>query len=107
MHKMRIYKIFNLLKINILIIFILIINSYIASAQLFDAGQNPPGLKWRQINTQHFQLLYPALLELEAQRMANSLDYIIGRVSRSINKDPKRITVILQNQTTCGSRGNF
>jgi len=99
MHKMRIYKIVNLLKINTLILFILIINSYIASAQLFDAGQNPPGLKWRQINTQHFQLLYPALLELEAQRMANSLDYIIGRVSRSINKDPKRITVILQNQT--------
>jgi hypothetical protein len=99
MYKLRKYKIVNIHIISILTLFILSINLYNAKAQLFDTGQNPPGLKWRQINTQHFQLLYPALLELEAQRMANSLDYIIGRVSRSINKDPKRITVILQNQT--------
>ena len=99
MYKFRKYKIVNILIISILTLFILSINLSITKAQLFDTGQNPPGLKWRQINTQHFQLLYPALLELEAQRMANSLDYIIGRVSRSINKDPKRITVILQNQT--------
>ncbi len=99
MYKLRKYKIFNIHIISILTLFILSINLYTAKAQLFDTGQNPPGLKWRQINTKHFQLLYPALLELEAQRMANSLDHIIGRVSRSINKDPKRITVILQNQT--------
>jgi len=72
MYKLRKYKIVNMHLISILTLFILSINLSIAKAQLFDTGQNPPGLKWRQINTKHFQLLYPALLELEAQRMANS-----------------------------------
>lgn len=90
---------FKILYFSILCIFILSINLQNAQAQFFDGGQNPPGLHWRQIRTQHFQILYPTLLEGEAQRMANSLDFMIQRISRSLNKEPRAITVILQNQT--------
>lgn len=90
---------YKLLYISILYFFILTINSQKANAQFFDGGQNPSGLHWRQIRTQHFQILYPTLLESEAQRMANSLDFMIQRVSHSLNKEPRAISVILQNQT--------
>ncbi len=97
-------KIDNFLKNKVLIIsylalFILSINLTTAEAQILDGGQNPPGLNWRQINTENFQILYPSSLQLEAQRVANSLHYFIDKISKTLNKKPRRISVILQNQT--------
>ncbi|MFM6975924.1 MAG: TolB family protein [Sphingobacteriaceae bacterium] len=69
------------------------------NAQILDGGQNPPGIKWREISTENFQILYPTLLETEAQRMANSLDFMIKKISHTLNKKPRSITIILQNQT--------
>lgn len=89
----------KLLIISYLTAFILIINTGLLKAQILDGGQNPPGIKWRQINTENFQILYPSPLEKEAQRMANTFDYMINKISRSLNKKPRSITIILQNQT--------
>lgn len=71
-----------------------------AFSQIFSADQNPPTLKWKQINTDNFQLIYPLTTEKEAQKMANTLESIIVRVSKSLNKKPKKISIILQNQGT-------
>ena len=70
-----------------------------ANAQIFDSEQNPPGVKWSQINTTNFQVIYPAELETEAQRMANTLEAIISSVSKTLNKKPRKISIILQNQS--------
>lgn len=86
--------------INILFIFILTISSHIANAQFFDSEQNPPSLKWRQIITPGFQIIYPAAMESEAQRMANTLDRLMDQVSKSLCKQPQKISIILQNQGT-------
>ena len=86
--------------ISILILIILISISPTATAQLFDSDQNPPTLKWRQINTPDFQILYPDEFETEAQRMANTLQNIISNVSHTLKIKPRKITVILQNQST-------
>ena len=69
-------------------------------AQLFDSEQNPPSIKWLQINTPNFQIIYPTGLNTEAQRMANTLESIMPRVSQSLKIKPKKISVILQNQST-------
>ncbi len=87
------------LLISYLCINIFSINLYKVQAQIFEGGQNPPGIKWRQINTENFQILYPDSIETEAQRIANSLDYMIQKISHSLNKKPRRISIILQNQT--------
>lgn len=61
--------------------------------------QNPTGLKWYQINTPKFRVVYPKGFESEAQRMANTLQTIYGPVSRSLEKEPRPISIVLQNQT--------
>jgi len=90
----------KILIINILYIFISIYTSHVAYSQVFDSSQNPPGLKWRQINTENFQIIYPSQLEYEAKRMSGMLDMLIGKVSASLKKPPRKISIILQNQGT-------
>ena len=85
-------------KIKCLICLIFTITSSSAFSQLFSAGQNPPSVKFKQINTAQFQIIYPTLLENEAQRMANVLTHIIGDVSKSLGQKPKPISIILQTQ---------
>ena len=67
-------------------------------SQIFNAKQNPPGIKWKQIRTDNFQIIYSEELEVEAQRMSNTLEHLITGVSKSLNKKPRPITIILQNQ---------
>jgi hypothetical protein len=61
--------------------------------------QNPTGIKWYQINTPKFRVVYPGGFEREAQRMANTLQTIYGPVSRTLEKEPRPISIVLQNQT--------
>lgn len=68
-------------------------------AQIFNSEQYPPSVKWAQINTPGFRIIYPTELGSEAQRMAATLDHIVYAVSKSLNKKPRRISIILQNQT--------
>ncbi|HQS06805.1 MAG TPA: hypothetical protein PLT16_14365, partial [Daejeonella sp.] len=91
-------SIFNSLYISIFISFILCLNIVTVFAQFFDAEQNPPGVKWMQIRTENFQIIYSGELSDEAKRMANTLEHLIDGVSKSLNKRPRPITIILQNQ---------
>ncbi len=61
--------IFKTLYISIITLFILSVNTHYATGQIFDSQQNPPELKWMQINTPKFQILYPTPLKKEAERM--------------------------------------
>ena len=61
---------------------------------------NPPSLKWYQINTPNFRVLYPEGFEAQAQRMANTFETIREPEARTIGTLPKKISVILQNQST-------
>lgn len=85
--------------ISILSTIILCFNSLHGFSQFFGNEQNPPGVKWEQINTSNFQIIYPIMLTDEAQRMANTLEHIINGVSKSLNKTPRKISIILQNQS--------
>jgi hypothetical protein len=92
------YKIYKTLLISILSILTLSTTSLKVFGQIFDASQNPPSVKFKQINTPAFQIIYPTLFEAEAQRMANTLDAIIIDVSKSLGHQPKPISIILQTQ---------
>jgi len=61
---------------------------------------NAPSLKWYQLNTTHFRILYPLGYELQAQRMANTLEYIHAPESKTMGASPRKISLILQNQTS-------
>lgn len=61
---------------------------------------NPPSLKWKKITTPNFRVLYPEGFDVQAQRMANTLEHIRIPESTSLGKPPRRFSVILQNQTS-------
>lgn len=61
---------------------------------------NAPSVKWYQINTPHFRLLYPKGFDAQAQRMANTLETIREPEGKTIGSVPRKISVILQSQST-------
>ncbi len=72
-----------------------------ASAQESVVQQtNAPFLKFYQINTPYFKILYPKGFEIQAQRMANTLDRIHDPESATMGVRPKKIPIILQNQSS-------
>jgi hypothetical protein len=83
-----------------LFLFILFIGFLNASyAQYFQTGQDPAYIKWRQINTLNFQIIYPDYYENQAQKLASVMEkvYLVG--GKSLNYKPKKISIILHTQT--------
>lgn len=60
---------------------------------------NPPSLKWFQVNTPHFRVIYPRGFDAQAERVANSLEHIREEEAKSLGTVPRKISVILQNQS--------
>ena len=63
------------------------------------AQQSPPGLDWQQIRTERFNVVFPAAIAADAQRVANTLEHIYGPVSRTLRGQRKPLDVVLVNQT--------
>lgn len=86
------------LVIKLLTSLILTISIHKADAQVFGGEQNPFSVKWRQINTSGFKIIYPSELETEAQRMAGTIRYIFPSVGRSLNVRKTTIPIVFQNR---------
>ncbi len=63
------------------------------------SATNPASLKWYQLNTPNFRLLYPQGFDVQAQRMANTLESIREPEAKTIGSLPKKISVVLQSQS--------
>ncbi len=68
-------------------------------AQYFQTGQDPASIKWRQINTKNFQLIYPDYYELQAQKLASIMEKVYAYRSKSMHYSPRPISIILHTQT--------
>lgn len=60
---------------------------------------SPASMKWYQINTNNFRVLYPYGFEREAQRVANTLEHIREPEAKSLEAMPKKISVVLHSQS--------
>ncbi len=79
-----------------LITSILIINSLLSYCQIFDNEQANPKVKWMQINTEKFRLIFPEKFSPTAPRVANNLENQLIEASYDLNRKTKKIDVILQ-----------
>ncbi len=77
-----------------------LISIQLSSQAVAPLGQSPPRLKWKQIQTHHFQIIFPSEIENDAQRIANALDNAYKDVAASLKSLPRKIPIVLQNQTT-------
>ncbi|MEM7552238.1 MAG: hypothetical protein AAF363_21315 [Bacteroidota bacterium] len=64
------------------------------------ANTNRPSLRWKQIQTEYFQVIFPEGFESEGKRIANTLDFIYHPVSKTLDVKPRKYPVILQNRNS-------
>jgi hypothetical protein len=79
--------------------FLLLAISTHSFAQFYQSGQDPASVKWKQINTSNFQVIFPSEFEKEANRLANTLEYLYDHVSQTLKHKPRKISVLLHSQS--------
>ncbi len=81
-------------------LFVLFIWSAQLNAQYFLNGQEPASVKWKQIKTEDFQIIYPSNYSEQAQYYINVLKLSQPAINASYQSHLRRISIILHNNTT-------
>jgi hypothetical protein len=79
---------------------LLLLATQAAAQSLPVIPQNPPSLRWQEVRTPHFRVLYPAGLDTAAQRTVQRLEAVHGPEGTTLGVQAKPIAVVMQNQTT-------
>jgi len=79
------------------LVFLLLMAGIPLSGQYYEGGQDPAGIKWQQIKTPHFNIIYPESFGSEGERLANLMENAYQLVSKTLANKPKRIAVIVHN----------
>lgn len=82
--------------INILTTIILSIVSYTANGQIIDNDQAHSSIKWRQIDTENFRLVFPNTFENAAKKLALQLPKTQWESRMNLKTSPPKITLVLQ-----------
>ncbi|MCD6120458.1 MAG: hypothetical protein J7K04_01315 [Spirochaetales bacterium] len=61
------------------------------------SAQYVPGIQWREIDTAHFRIIFPAELKTEAQRVANLMEHVYGPIGKTLKSSPGRFKLLLTN----------
>lgn len=86
------------MKKYIILVFILL-NFYLANAQFYSTGQDRASLKWREITTEKFQLIYPDYFEEEGQRIANLVSELYECSSKTLEHKPKKVSILFHTES--------
>ena len=78
---------------------ILLLFSLTVTAQYYDTGQDPASLKWLQINTKRFKVIYPEQYGKEGVEFARSLDRAYSDLSLLFQEKEFRIPVVIHSFT--------
>lgn len=68
-------------------------------AQFYLSGQDPSSLRWKQIQTSHFRLIFPLQYHQKAHRLAGLLEHTYPKVRTDLNSNSKKSDVILHTQS--------
>src|SRR5690554_537027 len=82
-----------------ILLLIIILNFINAWSQYYQTGQDSASIKWKQINTKHFRLIFPDYYEQQAKKLAGNLDIVYPFGSYSLKHNPAKIPVLLHTQT--------
>jgi len=83
-----------------LLLFFLIFTPLNITAQYYSSGQEPASVRWRQINTENFKLVFPDGYEASATYIANTLEYAAKLDTVSFSVRPGKIPVLIHNFTS-------
>lgn len=89
------------MRVRIIILNILfVLLSQAAYSQYYDTGQDPASLKWVQIKTERFRIIYPEKYGEAGIDFAKSLDDAYSRLGSLFPEKKFKIPVIIHNYTT-------
>ena len=71
-----------------------------AVAQFYESGTAPSSVRWQQIHTNNFRIIFPVDAASDGQRAANVLEYIHKAGGSSLNHYPAKIPIVLHNRTS-------
>ena len=74
--------------------------STIIQAQYYNTGQDPASLKWMEIKTERFRVIYPASYGQGGEEFARSLDESFKKLTSLYSVKKFRLPVIIHNYTT-------
>ncbi len=63
-------------------------------------GGTPPSVKWRQINNEQVRVIFPRGLDQQAMHIADISRYLDSNTNNTIGNSLRKISIVLQNQTT-------
>ncbi len=84
---------------QVLIFLVLICLSYIAAAQYYDTGQDPASLKWMQIKTGRFTVIYPEKYGAGGIEYAKNLEKAYSKLVLLFPEKKFTIPVVIHNYT--------
>lgn len=86
----------------IILLLIVVLSAFTTrlNAQYYSTGQNPASVKWKQINTPGFKVVFPEGYEATANYVVNTLEYARQLDSVSLSANPKKISVLIHNFTS-------
>jgi hypothetical protein len=89
------------MKYRILLLYIVLLASTsFVSGQYYDTGVDPASLKWLQIKTKQFTIIYPESFGAEGIKYARSFDNSFSKLTSLYSIKKIRIPVIIHNYTT-------
>jgi hypothetical protein len=71
-----------------------------AKAQYFLTGQDPASVKWRQIKTKEFRLIFPEGYEKVANYYMNLLQLSAPYINKPYQARPRQLNIVLHNRST-------
>lgn len=61
--------------------------------------QNPSGIKWMKVSSEHFEIIFPEGFVADAQIVLSTLDAVYLEAAKSLEVKPRKIPIILQPHT--------
>lgn len=76
-----------------------LILSFQAYSQYYSTGSDPGKLKWREIETAHFRIIFPDDYEQQAKKIAWRFESVYRPGAESLGESPRKIAVVLHTHT--------
>ncbi|MBN1925722.1 MAG: hypothetical protein JW798_07800 [Prolixibacteraceae bacterium] len=80
-------------------LFMLLIPVLNLHGQYFNNGQDRAAIKWKHIRSLHFEVIFPEGFEEQGLHVLHLMEKAYGYVPATLQHEPRRISVILHNET--------
>jgi hypothetical protein len=93
------------IKKQVYLLFLFVILCYSSNAQYVDYGEDPARLKWLQIKTRHYEIIYPAGNEERAHLYANILESVYPHVRNTMSAKRSSVVPVILHPYNVGANG--